>query len=1369
MREVSNYIFLFLFPVFLFSQNQTTRFVHLTMKDGLADNYAHSIFTDSKGYLWFATQGGLSRYDGSSFTNFKEDIEDPSSVTARVAMSIAEDNDGYLWIAMYGGGLNRYDPQTETFRTFRLQFNDGSYHLNQTASKILIDDGGMIWVGSTDVGLFLFDSNQEKFVNHYDLMPYDREASEGFLKNSVNDIVEDMDNPNILWMSGNNGLFRFDKATEQIKYLPISYNQQVDSTASFRHMYMEKAGELWIGVHGHGLVRYFTNTNTWEVYPHQAVAYRRNNRSANQTNTVCPKRENELWVATKDKGLLAFNTTSKTYVNYQHDNSNPESILSNDTEYVYRDPQDRIWIATAKSGVSMIDPSLQTFDFVELPPSSACPTIKNSEASIAILNKTQNKLIVTTQGCGSIIVYDKLNDTSPSFDFQLNVSQDINAKLTVLEDAQDRIWVAGILPSNTKHRSISVLDIKNQRLIPFEHSAMEQIPYDDFFMTDMLEDRNGNIWFVTWNAGLLKLETASNSLKHFIQSDEHPDYFRPDVAMNEIIEDRNGMLWIAAHDEGVYRFDPNTETLESYTKDRPGLDELFVMHITEDRHGWIWAEDFKKGIKVFNPNSTDTTEVKRIDLYNGLPSRSITEVLTDQEGNVWFNSFDGIYRYDEALNTFVGFDESNTRTPNVFHKGFNLLSSGEIVVGKTMGFNLFHPAKVHKNEIPPPVVVTDFKVHDTLHRLHKSVNYLEEITLPYRDNFFSIGFAALNYSQSEKNRYAYQLEGYDENWIYPSDNRQVANYTRVKEGDYTFKVKAANNDGVWNEAGKQIKIKVLPPWWRSTLAYIVYVVSTIFILYSLYRFLLNRRMAAEETRRLKEMDALKTKLYTNITHEFRTPLTVIQGMAEQMEGDPIAKNLIRRNSKNLLRLVTQMLDMSRLESGKLKLKIIRQDIIPYLRYLTASFESYAMTKNINIQFTSSLDNYDMNYDAEKVQHILANLISNALKFTPQNGKVNVSVNNGVKHKDQDHASVLQIKVQDTGIGIAQRDIPHIFDRFYQVDGSSTRQSAGSGIGLALAKELAELMNGTLTVKSEIAKGTEFSFLLPNQFVEATELIDADHVAPIIYDQEEVFIPPPEEIDEVGDYVSTEQPLLLLIEDNPDVVFYIKTCLEDRYDIQVAENGQLGITKALEIIPDIIISDVMMPLKDGFEVTDILKQDERTSHIPIILLTAKADVDSKIEGLERGADAYLIKPFNKRELLIRLEKLIEIRQKIQSRYSNLAPLSPTKDKAIQIEDAFLIKVRTTIEANLADGHYTVPQLCKDIGLSQSQLYRKIKALTNKSISAFMATIRLQKGKDLLEHTELSISEIAYEVGFTDPAYFSKTFSKVYGYPPSENRS
>lgn len=647
----------------------------------------------------------------------------------------------------------------------------------------------------------------------------------------------------------------------------------------------------------------------------------------------------------------------------------------------------------------------------------------------------------------------------------------------------------------------------------------------------------------------------------------------------------------------------------------------------------------------------------------------------------------------------------------------------------------------------------------------------------------------LRLTASGQNKYRYQLGGIDKEWV-ESGTRRTATYLHLPAGRYTFRVQGSNSQGIWSDHIAELKINVLPPWWRTWWAYMLYALLIALAIRAYLRFNVNKaklqsQLSFEqlEAKRVKELDTIKTQLYTNITHEFRTPLTVILGMAQQVLEKPSEQfdsrmDMIVRNGRSLLNLVNQLLDLSKLETGKMQLQLSHGEVIHFLRYIVESFHSLAESQHKQLHFLTDIDTLHMEFDMEKLRQIISNLLSNAIKFTPEKGNIYISVSENNPSNTTD-SSTLIIKVKDTGIGIPEDQLQYVFDRFYQLHNSHTRKTEGTGIGLALTKELVKLMDGEIVVKSPPAgafKGSEFTVSLPLKKITATETPAPPDI------KKQAFFPAVEKPDFSELIPDKEEkqdstPLILLVEDNTDVVVYTASCLSD-YRLAVGKDGREGFDVATDTIPDLIITDVMMPFVDGFELVNKLRHNETTSHIPIIMLTAKADMSSKIEGLQQGADAYLEKPFNKEELLVRIKKLLEMRKNLQQYYLKQAGIQgdalvepvivPDRKNDHAIEDSFVKRVREAVEQNLTDANFTVEKLCKQVFMSHSQLHRKLEALTGCSPNKFMRMIRLKKAKELLQHSTNSIASVAMDCGYNDPGYFARVFKQEYAVTPQEWR-
>ena len=819
---------------------------------------------------------------------------------------------------------------------------------------------------------------------------------------------------------------------------------------------------------------------------------------------------------------------------------------------------------------------------------------------------------------------------------------------------------------------------------------------------------------------------------------------------------------------GLNRYDPNDPEggFIHYTT-KNGLINNYIWSITEDSNEQIWVGT-NKGLSLMIPTFADKGHPSTAPLYrivsfgkkDGLINLGFwrNSAWRDKKDRIWWGTNDGLTMLD--LKEF----EVPQTSPSV---RLNSIEINQYAVD----FRRFQDT-TYRTSFP--------ELNGLQHSFDRVVpfqNYPVSMDLPFKLNHLTFNFSALDWVAPHKIKYSYIIEGLEDFWSIPKAEPR-ADYRNLPYGEHTFKVKAIGQAEIWSEP-VSYRFTIRPPWWHSWGAYIGYFLIFSGLTYAAYRFLKRRwllqealKREQEESVRLKELDTFKSRLYTNLTHEFRTPLSVILGMADQIGTNPKVHlqeglQLIRRNGQQLLRLINQLLDLSRLENNSFRLHLQQGDIIPYLRYVTESFQTFANSKNLSLQFFTPLENLIMDYDPEQIKQVMTNLISNAVKFTPSGGAIKVKAIQQANH--------LNLEVSDTGIGIDPKDLPHIFDRFYQVDGSTTRQGEGTGIGLAHTQELIKLMRGEISVKSILGQGTTFQTRLPVAreavFMESAPIPPnplKEELYPA-FDKQSVMHASGHSPLGVGGEKS--MPQVLIVEDNPDVVTYLKTCLSDIYDLDVAYNGAIGIDKAIEQVPDLIISDVMMPEKDGYLLCDTLKNDERTSHIPIILLTAKADASSKISGLKTGADAYLSKPFNKTELLVRLEMMVKKQKQLAAYFSRqfqqgfTAKLQEQEQVSdLPLENAFIQKVRSIVEEHYGDEDFSLPQLCQKVRMSRSQLYRKMQALINTAPSDFIRIYRLEKAKVLLETTELNVSEVAWRVGYKDISHFSRSFQAEFGMRP-----
>ncbi|MBK8428392.1 MAG: response regulator [Lewinellaceae bacterium] len=834
-------------------------------------------------------------------------------------------------------------------------------------------------------------------------------------------------------------------------------------------------------------------------------------------------------------------------------------------------------------------------------------------------------------------------------------------------------------------------------------------------------------------------------------------------------EDSEGMLWIFGFEGLIKAISNGTgyqfEYFVNNPQDRSTLSSNIVLSVADDPlepTRYLWVGTKSGGLNRLDKQSGTLKQYKR---EHGLPDNVIYGVLAENPStigrsagkHIWLSTNKGLCRFDVQTETTKNFTVADGLQDNEFNSSSYLKTrDGTMIFGGVKGLTVFHPDSLRFNTHIPQIRIVGLSVNNK----DFDISGKSSITLSHNQNLLTFDFAALEFTNPAQNQYRYQLMDVDKDWV-DLGARNSVQFANLAPGTYTFKVLGSNNDGVWSEQPAELRFTIRPPWWASWWAYLLYLAIAVTAARLYYRYRLQLRLEHQEALRLAELDDFKSRFFTNITHEFRTPLTVMLGMSEQLakeEKDEPKRNklgLIKRSGENLLRLVNQILDLAKLESNALKINYIQGDVLTFLKYIAESLHSLANAQNLLLRVESDQAKIVMDYDPERFLQIIHNLLSNAIKFTPSGGKVLLRAD--LKDK------WLHITVTDSGAGIPAEELPNLFERFFQAKNQEHAKAGGTGIGLSLTHELVKAMGGEISVDSKVGVGSTFLVKLPvtNSSVFEEKLMPIDGVTRNLPVKRSLH----------SDGVTPSHPVtmqtVLLIEDNPDVVEYLNACLDGQFHLDFAYNGQAGIEKALENIPDLIVSDVMMPMKDGFEVVEALKNNALTSHIPIILLTAKADVQSRLAGLRKGADAYLSKPFHAEELLVTIENLLELRRKLQLKYQQyaLSPTVPEGAETADMEDGFLQKVREVIEANYPKEDFGLPQLCQKIGMSRSQLFRKMKALTDMAPSDLIRSHRLNKAKVLLESGAANVAEAAWKVGFKDPSYFSKLYQEEFGVAPS----
>lgn len=1362
------------------------RFTHLTSDDGFPDSWTQAALMDQQGFIWLATIDGLFRYDGHKFKVYKNDPDDPNSINGLNIMDLVESEDGRIWIAAIGGGVNEYDPETNTFKSYQFPV-ENSFIERFTTVCLQADEDNKLWVGTFDSGFFEFDQVTKKF-RHYNLSSHFTNHSEAFRRNSVHEIIINKYDQNELWIAGNNGLYQFDKAAEKLNYHPFEIDHRIDTMTAALTVFSDRKNEIWIGSWGLGLVKYSQESGRFDYHIPAPDLYAAKNYFSNIIDDIERKSEHELWICSRDQGLLIFNTQTNTFTEVETDPTNKSSILSDEVNGIYVDRNDRKWVFNYQSGISILDPANQAFQLDRIGTSNLCNQINDAQMVDFCYDRKRAYTYITTIGCEGLFVLDR--------NYQLLASERLHPILpasvdrySMTMDNNYKLWLAGGTGTDAL-TSLYTFDPDQLTLTAFEHPDLKGIPLHHYKLTGIANDPMDRIWLITAFEGLICIDQRSNTIRQYVQSDVHPDYPHRQINFSDIVIAQDGRIWMSTLVDGVFAFDPETEQFKHYPEGKngePGLTDKRILSIEVDKEGMIWAGTADSGVDIIDPNQESIAPVRHLRRDAGLLSEKIYQMTQFGDQEVWVGTSQGLCRYDEKDDRFICYNKIDGIAEPVFaDQSIKMLSDGRLLIGQSNAFLTLRPQEMYDNTTLPSVAFTGFNLFEKPVSFEKSINFTERIELSYDQNFFSIEFAALHFTQPEKNNYAYKLEGYDKGWIYPGQNRNFASYTKVAPGNYTFRLKASNNQNIWSPDERTINIIVHSPPWATWWAYLIYAILIGGALYFLYRYQLQRQIDIQEAQRLKELDELRTKLYNNITHEFRTPLTVILGHLNRALSDNqriSTDELLRmkRNGDQLLSLINQMLDLGKLDAGAMQINLVKLDVVNHLEYLTDSFVGLADEKKINLDFSTSTDHLEVDADLEKLTIVITNLLSNAIKFTKS--KEHIFIRLETKNVQEEKYKIV---IQDTGLGISEQDLPFIFDRFYQIGSDqlskgTQEQASGTGIGLALVKEVVELMQGEIKVESKLNQGTTFTLLFPKEFEdESSEIIEQNHVPAVQQNTLINSVDPKANLSSpVIDVSEEEKAVVLLVEDNEDLRAYISSCLKSRYQLLVANNGKQGVELAKQHIPDLILSDVMMPIMGGFELLRQLKADPLTNHIPIIILTARSGHESLIEGLDKGADSYLTKPFNEHELLLRIKNLIENRSRLQQHFINhfgldgaselLSKSKNDNDQVTVEEDQFVISLKAIIDEYIDDPALNVSFLGKKIGMSHTQLHRKLVALTGLPPVKFIKKLRMQKAKGLLNHSELSISEIAYAVGFSDPAYFSRVFKSEFEVSPRKFRN
>ncbi len=1301
-------------------------------------NYGNStMLQDRRGYLWFATINGLNRFDGQRFKVFQYDHYDRSGISSNEVTALVEDPHGFIWIGTTDG-LNRFDPTSEQFVAFHHTPNDPTSIAANVINHLLVDQQGSLWVSTRKtLNLYLPESGTFKHFTQVE-----NETGIPPLRGILH-LAEGADGH--IWIADNAGLFRFNPQTKSFSCYYRTGNG-AERYHTPRVIYKDRKDRIWVGIHFKGLA--MVNEAKKNLHFSNCQLSNESGKPDHLIESITEDSRGVFWIGTRN-GLYQFDPAACEFTKFLHDPTDPQGILPGEVMDIYQDRQEVFWLMNwAQSKINSFAPY------------RAGVEVLTEEAVNAMTAISEDTFLLATKK--ELWLFDRQENTLSEAITSNRLEQLQPFEKSSTYFRQLLIDNTGKYLAGTFGGGFYVIDPETGEA---RHLLGEATIYKMITMPDgrVLISASGNLFLYDPATG--GLDQASDSAKLSRIGKKH---------CLDIYQDQQKNLWLATAYNGLYLYHFQKDTILHFLNDHDDPNSLSsnnVRRIFEAKDGKFW---FCTGSGLDEYDPVHRT-FRHFSAKNGIESSTSINALTqDSSGLLWFTTASSLYRFDPVKGTATkAFDRdvlSVVDIPPTFHQQ----NDGGIYFSSYLGLSKFQPEALKQKNRILGLVFTDLKLFnqsveigapDSI--LSKKIAFTEALHLQHHQNNISIAYQSISFKEPDLINYAYKLEGFDEDWQ-EIGTKKEATYTNLNPGTYTFSVKARYQNEAWSEQRAKLKIDIALPWWETSIARILWISIFLTFSYLLYRFLLNRQLERAEAKKLKEIHNFKNQLYTSITHEFRTPITVILGITEHVKekwkslSQSRAEQhleMISRSGKGLLKLVNQMLDLSRLEANKMELVYIRGEIISYLSYLLEAMESLAETREVHLKKHFEVQRLEMDYDPDKLQIVLANLLSNAIKFTPSGGQVSLRAQK--LERPGQEADHLVIEVSDTGIGIAPENLGQIFQPFFQVDPG--RDQVGTGIGLSLTLGLVELMEGSLSVASKPGQGSVFTLQLPIR-----------KTAPRSTTLPTLSIPDPEL--EFPDETHTRQaaatgkslPLLLLIEDNSNLIRYLQECLQDSYQVNIARDGAAGVEQALASIPDVIISDVMMPKKDGFAVCKELKNDERTSHIPIILLTAKATMEDRLSGLARGADAYLIKPFHKQELLIRLEQLVALRKALKKRYTGEDLIEKRGNALEKIEDTFISKVNKVILDHLDDKDFDSAKLCQALLISNTQLYRKLKALTGESIAVYIRSVRLHQAKQLLVESDLNISEIAYQVGFKDLSYFSKCFIKKFEISPQNFR-
>lgn len=1332
----------------------------ISISDELVNNEVTSIIQDKDGFMWFGTRGGLQRFDGYEMKKLKDDFGKGSNLLSQSIEVLQNGRHHTMWIGTKSGGLSAYDLKTGAITNYSSN-NPNSIGFNSDYILSILDtDSEKLLIG-TWKGFQYLDKKSGQFTilnstwKTFDIQPdeqagywlatssglkhldarlvNDRSFDFGVPGINITSIVSDRKH-NCLWLgTWDQGLLEFNLATKSVKKFKHQKNDaaSLSSNNTYR-LLLDSKGTLWIGTWGGGLSRLDRKTGSFERIPLEVPGL-----YTNDNQIILTMREDPsglLWVGTDGTGVFKYDLNQKKFSNIGYGSKTTSLSGSTHVLAVYADPFNKLWLGTKGGGIQYSG-NWKTFTKVDISAGERTNPALPYE-SRSFLQVDDYLWVGTNKGLVRIL---NKGVKAGSYEIYLPVRNDPTAisgkKINVIaQDSSRRIWIG------TQENGLSYI-----------------------------------AGFDKTNQPIFKNYLPAYGVKGALQNER----------VSCLLVDSKNRLWIGTY-KGLHLYQPSTDQFRLFTQTNErgsSISNNTILCLAEDKFGNVWAGT-QYGLNRIAGITSGKLKVTSFTTQEGLPSDYIHAIIPDEAGNIWASTNKGIVRFNQTNHSFAVFDKRDGVQSTVFSENASFKHlSGCLFFGGLEGLTYFVPDSIRINRFYPPIYFTNLTINNVPYEfgkeqkdssiLNRPFYKTQSIELDYTKNIFSIEFAALDYHAPDKNEYMYKLEGFNANWVYAGKNRLVS-FTNLKPGTYYLKVKATNSDKVWIPAPQQLKIHILPPPWRTWWAYSIYIALFLFLLWltrhlGLRQVALKNQLTITKIARQKEHELadFKERLFTNISHEFRTPLTLILGplddmLVRQQIPAQVEKNLrlIQKQSKRMLRMVNQLLDFQKAEAGSLQLTPQPGEIVSFCHDVFILFVEEANRRNIDYTFDAEEKYISFTFDHNKLEIIVFNILSNAFKFTPNGGAIVVKV-----HKMDGQSC--EISVRDTGKGVPANDIDRIFDRFYRGKETDASTIFGTGIGLSFVKELTALHGGSIHAESNGGKGSLFRISLPHLSAENTGVNNIrPTLSPNSNQETETINPLTMQVENDAATAVQDLPIILVVEDESDMLQYVYEILSPSFKVLTAANGKEGVEHALESIPDLIVSDVMMPEMDGIELCRKLKADKATSHIPIILLTALSDMNHHVQGIREGADVYLPKPFNSQLLLVHVHNLINSRNSLKELYAKKVFMGSGSFEIKTFEEEFLFKLMQLVEDNISNSDFNNDELANLMFMSRSTFYRKLKAVTGMSGNEFIRTARLNYASKLLKSGNYAVTEAAFESGFNDIKYFRKRFQDQFGLSPSE---